>query len=322
PCLDCDPNSFMDPNYKSYDNLYSFSDATGVFILSRRLDGRVEVQACQDIARSVQTDDPIGDRNVDIAIRSGANKVEFNIANSAPGTDLVRINGNNVRFDVGENVGLPGLTVLRESSFFYTVRTAAGDAFRLYSTGSTLNLYSSPATPSGYEGILGNFDGSRLNDWTPRGGMPLNTDTYRTVDFRDFVESWRVDPAQDDTSLQSIPCSGSQTSDPWRNKLEDDELRFGFDEFRRLIGEPLDDPYLAFRFAVDLAAGIPVEELVEVYEPLQGDEPPRPPVDADLNKDGTPDVEESELWNFGDIVCFFGTPNFCNSPIDDNTQAQ
>ncbi len=305
PCDEEEDNSYSDPNYRSFDGLYSWTNSEGDFIMARTLDDQVEIQARQE-----QLGDTNGDsRNTDFAIRDGSDVLEFNLAQSSSAPGLILANGQ--LLDLTENPFAfnSGLFVTYSRSAFggrtvpvYRVRTSTGDTFRISPRSLSLTLGSRIVSKGQFEGILGNADGDPNNDWTPRGGSPLAVGDYTTREFGDFIESWRVNG---DQSLFASPYGSYivDFSDWWSNRLSADQLRAGFQLYEQLFGR-IDNSFLAFRFAVDLAGGLPAIDLQDLYERVRNlqEPPPIPPIDADLNLNGTPDVQEPQLWVFDNLL--------------------
>jgi hypothetical protein len=306
PCEDQEEeNSFSDPNYRSFDSLYSWTNSEGDFILARTLDGQVEIQARQE-----KLNDTNGDsRNTDFAIRDGSDVLEFNLAQSISAPGLILANGQLLDLTKNPSVFNSGLFVSYTISTFaglevpvYRVRTSTGDTFRVSARAFSLTLGSKIVSKGQFEGILGNADGDPSNDWTPRGGSPLAVRDYTTREFGDFIESWRV---TGDQSLFASPFGSFiiDFDDWWSNRLSPEQIRAGFQLYEELFGS-IDNPFLAFRFAVDLAGGLPAVDLQDLYERVSNlqEPPPIPPIDADLNRNGTPDVEEPQLWVFDNLL--------------------
>ncbi len=55
---------------------------------------------------------------------------------------------------------------------------------------------------------------------------------------------------------------------------------------------------------MDLAGGLPQVDLELLYQQVRKlqDLPPIPPIDADLNRNGVPDVQEPRLWAFDNLL--------------------
>ncbi|NJK63303.1 MAG: hypothetical protein HC921_12025 [Synechococcaceae cyanobacterium SM2_3_1] len=291
-------NSFSDPNYRSFDGLYSWTDSEGDFILARSLDGQIEIQARQ---KRLETS---GDsQNSGFIIRDGSDILEFNVvqANSAP--ELISLNGS--LQDLGQSPLTLDSGVVVYYGFirfpFYIVRTTTGDSFRVDVFPGSLNLSSRITSRGRYEGILGDANGNPDNDWTPRGGTPIKTGNYTIQEYGDFIESWRVSGG---ASLFGAPFGDYEVSitDWWNNSISEAEMKAGFQLYEQLFGQ-ITDPYLAFRFAVDLAGGLPQVDLELLYQQVRQlqDPPPIPPIDADLNRNGIPDVQEPKLWVFDNL---------------------
>jgi hypothetical protein len=113
----------------------------------------------------------------------------------------------------------------------YLIETPTADLFKIEPMLGSINLFSSLKTAGEWEGILGDANGDKSNDWKPRGADPLDINDYT----------------------------------PWTNTLTPEQLQQGFDLYQQTVPGPI-DPYLAFRFAVDLTAGMSVEELTPLYQ--------------------------------------------------------
>jgi hypothetical protein len=144
----------------------------------------------------------------------------------------------------------------------YLIETPTADLFKIEPMLGSINLFSSLKTAGEWEGILGDANGDKSNDWKPRGADPLDINDYTQAQFGAFINSWR---GSGSASLFSTPYNPKQDYTPWTNTLTPEQLKQGFDLYQQTVPGPI-DPYLAFRFAVDLTAGMSVEELTPLYQ--------------------------------------------------------
>jgi hypothetical protein len=311
--LECHRNANTDPNLFSHDGLASMTYAGGDYIYTRTLNGQVELQA--------RHTGPFGIMQ-QIGIRNGSDVVTFDLTNLALLQGVIRVNRQTVTLNEDQpGIALPsGMVIVHHPdrltdqlaiSDTYSVVTSTGDRFEIGTRRNTLTLTSAIVSQGQVEGILGDADGNRLNDFNPRGGNPLpiqidfpytGTDHYNLQDYNDFIQSWQVTGS---ASLFETPYEEPSTPvfNPWENGLTPEQLQFGFDLYRQAFGDNA-DPFLAWRFAVDLAAQFPPEDLRDIYQRLvaEGIQAPPPPRDADLNLNGEFDVLEAELWNFDNLL--------------------
>ncbi len=219
-------NSFSDPNYRSFDGLYSWTDSEGDFILARTLDGQVEIQA-----RQKNREGPGDSQNSGFVIRDGKDILEFNVIQANLTPELISLNGklqdlrqSSLTLDSGTVVSY---RFIRSPN--YILRKTTGESFRVEVFPGFLNLSSRITSRGRYEGILGDADGDPANDWTPRGGKPIQPGDYTIQEYGDFIESWRV---SGDASLFAAPFGDYEVSisDWWNNKRKDSGGRNPFSE--------------------------------------------------------------------------------------------
>lgn len=313
-------NVGTDPNFISHDLFQSWFGVGGDYILLRHPDNSVELQIratnaecldasrCDSLVYAAAVRDGRNIAEVYVATRQDTPLLvncEFILLNATTSTYRVPNSQMQIVFRSGSRGGT------------YFITTSTGDRFQINAEIENALAVRSDLAVNSFgilEGIWGNANGDPTDDLTPRNGSPLPmtlnlpftrdrvTPHFTKTDFARFISSWRV---FGDESLFSTPFIGDpDISDrAYENRLTPEEMQVGFAQFEQMFG--VSNPYLAFRFSVDyLLGGIPLSDLQTIYAELL-DAPTLvnvPAADADLNNNGTPDVEEVELWDFSDNI--------------------
>jgi hypothetical protein len=187
-----------DPHLTTFDKYNYDFQAAGEFVSVRSATGDLEVQ----VRQSALPDDRTVSVNTAVAAKVGADKIGFSMDG---GVIAAKVNGQAVTPNTGDTP-LPGGGVLTRSP---APAEYSGDAYTLrWPDGSMIDL--EPIAPWGIRlsssladarkgqvtGLLGDFDGNRENDLTPKGGQPLPQPPSFEQRYREFGDSWRITQAE------------------------------------------------------------------------------------------------------------------------------
>jgi len=191
-----------DPWLSSFDGNGFFFNAYGEFVLARSTDGEFEVQTRQ-LPIYWYDDDPHPSitSNYAAATRIGDNRVEVQWVSS--GTAIVLVNGNQIEVEVGESIAVGDGAIYRGTTNGYVVSNGLGDGMAIRIGGAYMDVYPflDSSRAGEMEGLHGNYDGDRSNDFALPDGTDLTGGTGR-LSFQElyttFADAWRV---TDETSL-------------------------------------------------------------------------------------------------------------------------
>jgi hypothetical protein len=197
--------SYGDPHLSSFDGAnYSFQ-TVGEFVMTRAGNGQFEVQARQE---------PQGNDfslNTAVAMNVGGDRVGI-YANGTPNrtsSTQLYVNGLPLEIDT-RTYYLPHGGTIRKSGKNYTVTAPSGERVSVDMRNSgrmgfmnvAIQVY--PCTDNNYRGLLGNANGSRMDDFNLRDDSPMAT-IFRDDNAsdrmqkerlaflaKDFAENWRV----------------------------------------------------------------------------------------------------------------------------------
>lgn len=210
-----------DPHLTTFDGYNYDFQAVGEFVSARSTSGDFEVQ----VRQSALLDDRTVSVNTAVAVKVGGDRVVFTLDG---GVLVVAVNGTPA-------ADLPG-TVTRApataeySGDAYTMRWPDGsvvDVEPIAPWGIRLSAGPAEARRGQLSGLLGDFDGNRDDDLTPRGGAALPQPPSFEQRYRQFGDSWRVSraeslfdyaPGQDTTTFtdRSLPTGETAVPDDRR----------------------------------------------------------------------------------------------------------
>ncbi|CAG0942067.1 partial Alpha-agarase, partial [Anaerolineae bacterium] len=190
----CDPDPYNkggggdgwgDTHLVTFDRLAYDFQGVGEFIMSRSLDDNFEVQVRMAPWR--------GSRVVSIQ-----NAVAMNVAGDRVGVYIGRspalyVNGQLTTL-ASEFAVLPGGGRIESRPGGYAIIWPDGSVARVSLLGSYLNLkvLVPPSRRGRLEGLLGNFDGSRINELVGSDGKTLSARPRRDELYEKYGESWRI----------------------------------------------------------------------------------------------------------------------------------
>ncbi|WP_299484140.1 Ig-like domain-containing protein [uncultured Roseibium sp.] len=179
-----------DPHIRTFDGAgYSFQ-AVGEFILFRTKDGVSEFQVRQEPWRDSTTVSV----NTAITARFGDDVLGIYAGETIP----LAVNGTAVFLQAGDSISVGTGSVYFDGRA-YTITDAFGNGVwaRPSSSSPFMNLrpFASNDLRGDVEGLLGNADGDRSNDFTLRDGTVLSQPLATTVLYGEFADAWRVDQA-------------------------------------------------------------------------------------------------------------------------------
>jgi len=198
-----------DPWIASFDGSGTSFNAVGEFVYARSEDGTFEVQARQ--LPFPETGSRISNIYA-AATRVGDNKIEIQWVDTLQ--SLVLVNGTEIIVDVGESIAVGDGSIYRSSNTGYVVSNGHGDGMWVSIGSAFMNVYPfvDPSRTGTLQGVHGNYDGDRTNDFTLPDGTDLTGGTGR-ISFQDlyttFADAWRV---TDETSLFTY-LTGQGTAD-------------------------------------------------------------------------------------------------------------
>ena len=175
-----------DPHIRTFDGLgYSFQ-ATGEFTLFRTKDGSSEFQVRQEPWQSSTTVSV----NTAVTARLGDATVGVYAGQATP----LLINGKAVTLAAGQSIAAGTGSVYFNGSA-YTITDESGNGVWARARSSFINLrpFINNDSRGQVEGLLGNADGNRLNDFTLRDGTVLSQPLPETQLYGEFADAWRID---------------------------------------------------------------------------------------------------------------------------------
>lgn len=191
---DCNPaRSTGDPHLVTLDGVRYDFQSHGEFILMESTDSSAfTVQARQEgrgCCVAVHTA---------IAAQVGTDRVGIYAGENPP----VRVNGTPLSLAIGQQQALPDNgRIRRRNSYAYVISWATGERFIVHVYSGILNVYASlPSSRADMiQGLFGNFNGDRTDDFAFRDGSQLNgypsfVQMYNGPDS--FAQSWRISPAE------------------------------------------------------------------------------------------------------------------------------
>lgn len=199
PCQQHCGKSTGDPHLTTYDGLRYGMQGVGEFVLTRHTQEDLEVQ--------VRTA-PVGSSTrlsvvTVVAVKLGASRVVIDADGvSVDGRDLAVTTAAETTDGEGFSVTTRGRTV--------AVQTAAGHLVTVERRAASLDLVISPGDDvDSWVGLLGDLDGDTTDDLAARDGTVVSPEAGLAVLYRDFVDGWRVTPAE-----SVLPyAAGEDTSD-------------------------------------------------------------------------------------------------------------
>ncbi|MFI9815591.1 VWD domain-containing protein [Saccharothrix variisporea] len=210
-----------DPHLTTFDGYGYDFQAVGEFVAARSASGDLEVQ----VRQSALLDDRTVSVNTAVAVEVGGDRVVFTLDG---GVLAVAVNGTPAADLPGSVTRTPATA--EYSGDAYTVRWPDGSVVDLEPIAPWgIRLSAGPAEPrrGTLSGLLGDFDGNRDDDLTPRGGTPLPQPPSFEQRYRQFGDSWRVTqpeslfdyaPGQDTTTFtdRSLPAGETVIPDDRR----------------------------------------------------------------------------------------------------------
>jgi len=261
PCV-ASGGSSGDPHFFTFDGLGYHNQSIGEFVLSREVGGAgFEVQGRQGRLSGFSSCVTL---NKAVAMRLDTDTVEYRA-----GSNEILVNGTVTDIPEGTDFPLTGGGVVKRSRGILSTNEAGTVSVRARDQGSYLNVVVSVACsfenlPGRLEGLLGDYDGNRSNDKKLRDGEPATSTTA-------FVHGWRLL----DTESLFTYAEGENTNT--YTDVQDCGIRptpadlerareIYIDEFGQ---GPCDEPMI-MGMAIDLAAGVPEEDVIEWVRSLDG----------------------------------------------------
>lgn len=193
-----------DPHLRTFDDLgYSFQ-AVGEFILFRTQDGASEFQVRQE---------PWGSRDT----VSANTAITAQLGNAAVGiyagqSNPLVVNGTIVVLESGETLAVgTGSVYFDGRAYIITDEHGNGVWAKPYTSQQFMNLrpFVGEDSLGNIEGLLGNADGDRSNDFALRDGTVLAQPLAQTQLYGEFADSWRI--SQDESLFVYADGETTQT---------------------------------------------------------------------------------------------------------------
>lgn len=177
-----------DVHLVTLDGLRFDLQSAGEFVAARAAGGELEVQLRMEPYAG-------SDRvsvNTAVAARLGADRVTFVPARAAP----LWLNGNAAVVAAGQPLELDGGGRIETTERGYRLLWPDGSLLTVDLYGTYANVYLSPAAVhrGALSGLLGDFDGVRLNDYVTADGVQLDHPPTHDELHGRFSGSWRVTP--------------------------------------------------------------------------------------------------------------------------------
>lgn len=196
--------SYGDPHLETFDGEKFSFQTVGEFVMVRSLDGRFEVQSRQ---RPEGSDFSL---NSAVAANLDGDRIGIYTNNMPDGSDAdVRVNGRSIYLD-NQTYYLPRGGTIRKSGKNYLITSPTGERFSVDRRAGRngfldMAIHVFPCSRVGYEGVLGNANGDRSDDFSGResasntfggwGNDPMSREMeQRRLEFlsREFANRWRV----------------------------------------------------------------------------------------------------------------------------------
>ena len=182
-----------DPWLTNFDGTGFFFNAYGEFVLARSTDGEFEVQTRQ-LPIYWFTDNPSAriTSNYSAATKIGEDRVEIQWTD--PGIAIVLVNGIEIEVEIGESIAVGDGSIHRSSNFGYVVSNGLGDGMTIRVGSVYLDVYPfvDPSRAGGLQGVHGNYDGDRSNDFALPDGTVLPSRLSFQELYTTFADAWRV----------------------------------------------------------------------------------------------------------------------------------
>lgn len=181
-----------DPHLRTFDGVgYSFQ-AVGEFILFRTQDGASEFQVRQEPWNGTSETVSV---NTAITTQLGDEVVGLYAGQEHP----LIINGSIVILEPGESLAVgTGTVYFNGGAYIITDEHGNGVWAKPNTANKFMNLrpFINEGSQGNLEGLLGNADGERANDFALRDGTVLDQPLPQTVLYGAFADSWRIGEAE------------------------------------------------------------------------------------------------------------------------------
>ncbi len=283
-CMDSS-SSWGDPHFHTYDGLVYHDQSIGEFVLTQEKGGTgfaVHVREARISGFS-----PCVTLNTALAVRLDTNKVEYRASSNE-----ILVDGVVVALAEGVTMTLSGGGTVRRQSGIVCSDSNSIETVIARDAGNYVNITVVVACSlqGKLEGLLGNDDDNASNELLLRNGTTAPT-------LKAFMDSWRLSNAE---SLFSYVIGQNtnyftdfQTCDIHPT---DDDIALAQKIYNEIFGSIACDAGMVYAIAVDLAAGMPEDEVKAWGRSIQGYVAPKGTLwYQDVDGDGYGTVEVSKV---------------------------